>query len=123
MSLPKVGGEVIIQTMANNWFGHGFYQFSPELFWRVFTPDNGYKVIRVIIHRSYEMAQWYEVPDPAEVRGRIELANNWHGLHVTVHAKRTAVVPLFEKTPQQSDYNAQWISTEGATHPGANGNG
>ena len=115
MSLPKVGGRVIIQTMANNWFGHGFYQFSPELFYRVFTADNGYHVMRVVIHGSFELAQWYDVPDPAEVRGRIELANGWHGLMITVHAKRDAVIPIFEKTPQQSDYSARWDS--GGTAP------
>ena len=54
MSLPKVGGSLVIQTMANNWFGHGFYQFSPELFYRVLSPENGYRVRRVVVHESYE---------------------------------------------------------------------
>ena len=108
MSLPKVGGGVVIQTMANNWFGHGFYQFSPELFYRVFSPENGYRVARVIVHETNEFSQWYDVPDPAEVRGRIELANSWNGVMVSVYAKREAIVPLFEKTPQQSDYSARW---------------
>jgi len=127
MSLPKVGGRVIIHTMANNWFGHGFYQFSPELFYRVFTPDNGYRIERVVLHGSFELARWYDVPDPAEVRGRIELANNWHGLMLIVHAKREAVVPIFEKTPQQSDYSARWDSGEphspAAAAVASNGNG
>jgi hypothetical protein len=29
-------------TPANNQMGHGFYQFSPELFFRVFSQENGY---------------------------------------------------------------------------------
>ncbi|HET6247962.1 MAG TPA: hypothetical protein VFE47_09725 [Tepidisphaeraceae bacterium] len=112
MSLPKVGGSLVIQTMANNWFGHGFFQFSPELFYRVLSPENGYKVQQVIVHESYEFAQWYDVPDPAAVRGRIELANNWRGVMVAVHARREAIVPLFQRTPQQSDYSARWDSGE-----------
>ena len=68
MSLPRVGGSLIIHTMANNWFGHGFYQFSPEFFYRVLSPENGYQVVRAVAHECFERAQWYEIPDPAEVR-------------------------------------------------------
>jgi hypothetical protein len=108
MSLPKVGGSLIIHTMANNWFGHGFYQFSPELFYRVLSPDNGYQIVRAVAHESFEQAQWYEIPDPALVRSRIELSNSWHGIMLLIHAKRVAAVPLLVKTPQQSDYSSTW---------------
>ena len=102
MSLPRIGGRVIIHTMANNYFGHGFYQFSPELFYRAFSPENGYKVERVVLHADFEFARWYDIPDPTEVRGRIELANNRHGLMLFVSATRHAIVPVFEHPPQQS---------------------
>ena len=108
MSLPRIGGRVIIHTMANNYFGHGFYQFSPELFYRAFSPENGYKVERVVLHADFEFARWYDIPDPTEVRGRIELANNRHGLMLFVSATRHAIVPVFEHPPQQSDYSALW---------------
>ena len=108
MSLPKIGGRVIIHTMANNFFGHGFYQFSPELFYRVFSKENGYVIERVIVHADFDFAQWYEIPDPAEVHDRIELANNTDGLLLFVSARRDTIVPLFEKPPQQSDYSALW---------------
>src|SRR5688572_7074261 len=39
MQAVKVGGAIFIQTPANNYFGHGFYQFSPEVFYRVFTEE------------------------------------------------------------------------------------
>jgi len=35
MDLLRVGGHFFAHTMANNFMGHGFYQFSPELFYRV----------------------------------------------------------------------------------------
>jgi hypothetical protein len=108
MSLPKSGGSLIIHTMANNWCGHGFYQFSPELFYRVLSPENGYRIVRMVAHASYEQAPWYEIPDPAQVRSRIELASPWNGVMLLVHARREAVVPLFTKTPQQSDYSTLW---------------
>jgi hypothetical protein len=113
MSLAKVGGTVVIQTMANNWLGHGFYQFSPELFHRVFSPENGYRVQKLVVHSSYELAPWYEVPDPRIVRGRIEMASPWEGVMLAVHAKREADVPIFAQTPQQSDYDAAWRAAGG----------
>ena len=33
-------------TPANNFFGHGFYQFTPELFFRIFSAANGFEVER-----------------------------------------------------------------------------
>jgi hypothetical protein len=108
MSLVKEGGHLIIHTMANNWLGHGFYQFSPELFYRVFTEQNGYRVVRMIMHESREFARWYEIPDPAEIRSRIELSNAWLGIGIIIHAQRVAIKPLFTVTPQQSDYAMSW---------------
>ena len=108
MSLPKIGGNVIIHTMANNCLGHGFYQFSPELFYRVFSPENGYRIERMVVHPNYAFAHWYDVPDPAEVRGRIELTNDFDVIMMFIHARRLEIVPIFEKPPQQSDYAAAW---------------
>ena len=43
MQMVDVGGHFFVHTMANNFMGHGFYQFSPELFYRVFSPENGFR--------------------------------------------------------------------------------
>jgi hypothetical protein len=34
-------------------FGHGFYQFSPELFYSVLAPHNGFRIIKMAIVESY----------------------------------------------------------------------
>ena len=117
MSLPRVGGNLIIHTMANNSFGHGFYQFSPELFYRVLTPENGYRVVRMVAHAAYDFAPWYEIPDPTEVRSRIELANPWEEIMLFIHARREASVDLFKTTPQQSDYSMRWQAPQKANEP------
>jgi len=49
LSMVKVGGRFIMFTPTNNAMGHGFYQFSPELMYRVCHPDNGYKIERMHI--------------------------------------------------------------------------
>jgi hypothetical protein len=108
MSLPKLGGTLFIHTMLNNWAGHGFYQFSPELFHRTLNRENGYQIVRMIAHPHYAGAPRFECPDPEQLRGRLEFAGSWDGLMLFVEARREQIVPLFRKTPQQSDYAAQW---------------
>jgi hypothetical protein len=74
--LLRVGGHFISVTCANNFLGHGFYQFSPELFFRVFCPANGFEVESLILCEVNADGDWYEVSDPAAVRSRVELRNN-----------------------------------------------
>ena len=40
MNMVKMNGSIFIFTNANNHFGHGFYQYIPELFFRVFNEKN-----------------------------------------------------------------------------------
>ena len=61
------------KTSANNYFGHGFYQFSPELFYRLMSAENGFQVERMIAYEAYAGSQWYEVIDPAQLGSRVEL--------------------------------------------------
>ena len=44
VELVSLGGHFLAIMLANNFFGHGFYQFSPDLFYRVFTPENGFGI-------------------------------------------------------------------------------
>jgi hypothetical protein len=121
LAMVEVGGRLIIHTMANNYLGHGFYQFSPEFFYRVLTPENGYEIERVVLAEDdlrwrgalgvrvpVEVeGGWYEVADPAAVGGRVELANR-RPVVIQVQARRVADVPPFARAPQQSDYVVEW---------------
>ncbi len=107
MQLARVGGKVILHTPANNYFGHGFYQFSPELFFRVFTRDNGYEIERMLAMEYGPRRRWYEVRDPEQIGDRTPLVNAFPVL-LYVQARRIAEVPIFERTPQQSDYRSLW---------------
>jgi hypothetical protein len=119
MNLVRVGGHLMIVTMANNYFGHGFYQFSPELFYRVLSPPNGFVVERLITYEDYGHAPVYEVPDPATIRSRIELSNSWVGVGLIVLARREARTIPFERWPQQSDYSSVWTAfDESKADPG-----
>lgn len=101
MRMLKVGGHLFLITPANHQCGHGFYQFSPELFFRVLSPINGFELVR--LYASAKGRQ-YHVADPAIVHGRVELSTD--GAMLMVHAKKIAEAPL--STPQQSDYLVHW---------------
>ena len=80
MRMLPAGGFMYLTVPANNLFGHGFYQFSPELMFRIFTPDNGFELKRVMLAEARfpgtELASArgvYEVADPARFGSRVEL--------------------------------------------------
>jgi SAM-dependent methyltransferase len=108
MEMLRPGGSFIAHTIANNWCGHGFYQFSPELFYNVLGADNGFEVERMILHVVGPYNRWYEVADPAKIRSRVELFNSFP-LQLLVQARRRSVVPLFATPPQQNDYSQRWV--------------
>lgn len=47
MEMVEIGGHLILLTPGNGWCGHGFYQFSPCLFWDLLNEANGYKVLEI----------------------------------------------------------------------------
>lgn len=43
MEMVKIGGNLILTTPSNNYNGHGFYQFSPDLFFSILE-GNGFTI-------------------------------------------------------------------------------
>ncbi len=108
-----IGGHFITITPANNLLGHGFYQFSPELYFRVFTKDNGFSLETVLVYEQPWSSVWYEVADPEQVRSRVELANS-KPTYMIVCARKVAAVEVFATPPVQSDYQFMyWKQTPG----------
>ena len=71
MKMVRVGGTIFLTTVANNLCGHGFYQFSPELIYRVFSPENGFDNTSVVFLEAgspsvelVPITRSYEVADP-----------------------------------------------------------
>ncbi len=111
MELVREGGRLFFHTCANNLCGHGFYQFSPELFYRALSAENGFEVERMVIHRIGPYGRWYEVADPNAIRSRVELIS-FTPMHLLVQARRTGIKEIFAQAPQQSDYTALWQASE-----------
>lgn len=110
----KVGGHFLSINGSNNFTGHGFYQFSPELFFRIFSPENGFEVESMILTETNDDAVWYEVADPAKVGHRVQLINNSR-VYLMMRARKISDVEMFVRTPQQSDFrDIAWQSSNNA---------
>jgi hypothetical protein len=107
MEMVAIGGHFLGVTAANNFMGHGFYQFSPELYYRVFSSKNGYAIEDMVLCETDRGAPWYRVEDPEALGRRVELINN-RPTYIMVVARRVRAVEIFKTTPQQSDYMSAW---------------
>lgn len=71
VNLLKPGGYFISISPANNYFGHGFYQFSPELFYSCLNESNGMRNTKVFIN-GHENSFFYALPvNRTGVRGEL----------------------------------------------------
>ena len=121
MRMLKVGGSIFITTPANNLCGHGFYQFSPELMFRIFSPANGFELDRLLLFEarfpSIELSsnrRVYEVVDPASVKERVGLVTKTPVM-MSLQARRIEDVEPFVRPPQQSDYVEEWTREDPAS--------
>jgi hypothetical protein len=115
MEMVELGGHFIQVNMANNFMGHGFWQISPEMIFRAFSPANGFEIIAVLLHEVVPDGGWWIVTDPAKARQRVELCNS-KPTYILTLAKRIAIVEVFETPPQQSDYDAVWDKENENSH-------
>ena len=116
--MVRPDGRFISITMANNFCGHGFYQFSPELFYRFLCPQNGYALDSCILWEDIPGSMFYQVPDPDSLRTRIDLTSEF-GAYLIVSAHRLGDVSR-EFIPQQSDYMRRWSEPEESAQESSN---
>lgn len=112
MEMLKVGGHYLALTPTNNYSGHGFYQFSPELFYQTFVPENGFEIVKVYLLEEAAKRRWYEVMDPNKAKERVVVINDDPTLLLLI-AKKIADADIFANPPQQSDYLAMWKEANG----------
>jgi hypothetical protein len=117
MEMVAVGGYFTQVSNANNYMGHGFWQISPELIYRVFSPANGFHVKTVLLHEVVPGGGWYFASDPEQFRDRVQLCNH-RPTYILTAAKRVAQVEIFASMPQQSDYARAWNASTDGSRPG-----
>jgi hypothetical protein len=98
------GGQLIHVLPANNFCGHGFWQFSPELFFSLYADATGYAETEVFLADLHDSAKWFEVQQPKNGRRAEVISSN--PLHVM--CRTIKVGKPFPENIQQSDYIHHW---------------
>ncbi len=104
----KPGGQILHALPANNCCGHGFWQFSPELFFSLYSKNNGYAETEVFIADLTNTKKWYRVKQPTNGR-RVNVKSS-RPLYVLV---RTVLQEekFNHADVQQSDYVFEWTAS------------
>ncbi|MCB1506293.1 MAG: FkbM family methyltransferase [Hyphomicrobiaceae bacterium] len=94
------GGQFLCLNIANNHLGHGFWQFSPEVFFRTFSPVHGFETRMADL---YYQGGFHSLRDPQIAGRRLPIKTPGY-TYIAYAARKTAVVPLFAKGwPVQAD--------------------
>jgi hypothetical protein len=107
--LCKRGGQILHVLPANNFCGHGFWQFSPELFFSLYCKRNGYVDTEVLVADLANTAKWFQVSEP--VAGRRVSVFSSTALYVLV---RTVLgsADFSQSDVQQIYYVHEWQKGE-----------
>ena len=105
--LCKINGHIIHCLPANNNCGHGFWQFSPELFFAMYNKKNGFENTEIFLINLFDKKNWYKV-NKQKLGERLEL-NSSEPLYVLVKTKK--IENNYFKNINQSDYEYQWSDT------------
>ena len=111
IALCREGGQILHVSPANNFCGHGFWQFSPELFFSLYSEQNGFRDTEIFVASRKRTGTWYKVKKPRPGQ-RVPLGSR-DKLYVicrTVLAERHTGRAL---DVQQSDYVAHWEQKAG----------
>lgn len=106
ISLCAPGGQIIHALPADNCNGHGFWQFSPELFFSLYSERNGFSDTEVFLAEIRDWHFWYQVAPPSG--GRRSEFSSRSQVYVLVRTTRREAKPSF--TVQQSDYVDGWAT-------------
>ena len=110
--LCRDGGQILHILPGNNFCGHGFWQFSPELFFSLYCESNGYADTRIFLASEYRTDTWYEVMKPEHG----QRANVISFTPTFVLCRTVKAGKFRHDSIQQSDYLHIWQQSE-ATQP------
>ena len=107
---PKAAAY-LAASPANNQLGHGFFQFSPEFYYRALSPpDAGFEIqVLVLVEQGALNSRWFYAVDPAKTGRRFQLRTS-RPVEIMVAARRVATPVNGAESPQQSFYTAAWKS-------------
>jgi len=107
-NLCKINGHIVHCLPANNNCGHGFWQFSPELFFNIYDNKNGFGETEIFLINLFDKKNWYKI-NKQKIGERLEL-NSKEPLYLLVKTKKIGK-NLYQNI-NQSDYEQQWLNDQ-----------
>lgn len=108
ISFAANGGRIVHVLPVNNLSGHGFWQFSSDLIYALYSDQNGFAGTRVYYASSINQSEWRLVPPP-QAGTRTELVSLEPVILLSVTTKQRDVAVLRVVQPF---YDQAW--SEGA---------
>jgi hypothetical protein len=108
------GGQIVHVLPANNFNGHGFWQFSPELFFSLYSDRNGYRFTQIFIAELPNHTSWFQA-QPPPAGERLEFVST-HPCYILVRTVKAAA-KVDHTNVQQSDYEHIWEAASKKTMP------
>jgi len=109
----EVNGHILHYLPANNCCGHGFYQFSPELFFSLYSSERGFSDTQIFfVEWQDDPETWYQINSPSELHSRVNIVNKAEGYLLVKTKKLANAMSPLDLAPQQSDYVEWWKSGE-----------
>lgn len=99
------GGLIIHILPANNFNGHGFWQFSAEVFFSLYSAANGFDETEVMFVSLDQSTHWFRARVPQFGR-RVHMHSSYP-THILVKTRKN-FAGYREPKIMQSDYVAQW---------------
>ena len=100
----KNNGIILHSLPANNNCGHGFWQFSPELFFSLYSENNGFSETEIFVFNTHNKYEWWKV-EKQKLGERLEISSD-APLYVLVKTIKKSETQ--NKDVQQSDYIERW---------------
>jgi hypothetical protein len=105
--LGASGAQIIHVVPANNFCGHGFWQFSPEVFFSLYSETNGYKATEVFLANLKNNRSWFAVEEPENGERAIVVSSS----PLYVMCRTSKAWEITSVSVQQSDYVHSWGRT------------
>ena len=110
-SLCKKNGRIMHVVPSAGFCGHGLYQFSPELFFSLYSEFNGFDNTQIFMADLCEPSVWYRVKKPRNGE-RVNIVSESEVYILVV----TELAGGKEVSVQQSDYEFLWSKIESIEH-------
>lgn len=113
INMLAVRGHFLGFTLVNNYFGHGLYESSTELSFRVLDASDGFVTERMALIEDDQLEpDWFKVTHPAQTNERGTLTSAAQS-QLFVNARKLEQKAPFSAPPYQSDYVVRWTADRG----------